>query len=183
MKSKLLPYLLFLLILLNGILIFMLVKKPRIADSVNVKNGWERTLGKLFIILCRNRKGVLLTYLVITIITLIGASRIKFDYFLMQDLGEGQPLMKELRYFQKQFGGIRPFELAIIPQNEYLITDFEVMQEVEKLEDFLKHEAPVIVRRTVEDYCARHFGTLAKDILTAELRRLADEKARLLVDG
>ena len=39
MKSKLLPILLFLLILLNGVLIFMLVKKPH----ENRKNGPERS--------------------------------------------------------------------------------------------------------------------------------------------
>ncbi len=38
------------------------------------------------------------------------------------------------------------------------------------------------VRQAVEDYCERHFRSLAIEVITAELRRLADEKARHLVD-
>ena len=42
---------------------------------------------------------------------------------------------------------------------------------------------PSWVRQAVEDYCERHFKSLAREVITAELRRLADEKARHLVDN
>lgn len=120
--------------------IFLNIKKPRITNSTKVQNAWELRLGKLFIRLCRNQKTVLGVYFIITILCLVGASRIKFDYFLMQDLGEDQPLMQELRFFQEQFGGIRPFELAIMPNGDRKITDYEVIQEIDKIENFLKAE-------------------------------------------
>jgi CheY-like chemotaxis protein len=53
----------------------------------------------------------------------------------------------------------------------------------ERLEDFIGAEAPVIVRRAIEAYCEKHFAEIARSVLTAELRRLADEKSRLLVDS
>ncbi len=117
--------------------IFMLLKKPVIVNAKRVQNQWERGLGKLFLWLCRNRKKVLLTYFFITLISIYGATKIQFDYFLMQDLSEEQPLMKEMRFFQKNFGGIRPFELAVIPKGERKLTDYEVMREMEKLENYL----------------------------------------------
>lgn len=117
--------------------IFLLIKKPKITDTTKVQNAWEQTLGRLFVKLCRNRVKVLVAYGVITIACLIGASQIKFDYFLMQDLGEEQPLMEELRFFQKQFGGIRPFEIAIIPAEGKEVTDYDVMVETEKMEKYL----------------------------------------------
>ena len=40
-----------------------------------------------------------------------------------------------------------------------------------------------LVRESVEDFCSRHFSGLAREIITAELRRLADERARHLVDN
>jgi len=52
-----------------------------------------------------------------------------------------------------------------------------------RLQGFLEEEAPALFRKVIEDYCARHFNKLAREILTTELRRLADEKARLLVDS
>ncbi|MBM4253865.1 MAG: response regulator [Deltaproteobacteria bacterium] len=44
-------------------------------------------------------------------------------------------------------------------------------------------QMPTWVRQAVEDYCERHFKSLAREVLTSELRRLADEKARHLVDN
>ncbi|MBM4252860.1 MAG: response regulator [Deltaproteobacteria bacterium] len=44
-------------------------------------------------------------------------------------------------------------------------------------------QMPAWVRQAVEDYCERHFKSLAREVLTSELRRLADEKARHLVDN
>lgn len=38
------------------------------------------------------------------------------------------------------------------------------------------------VRKAVEEYCAKNFRSLAIEVITAELRRLAEEKARHLVD-
>lgn len=120
--------------------IFLNIKKPKITDSTKVQNAWERGLGKFFLKLCRNQKAVLVFYSIITVVCIVGASRIKFDYFLMQDLGEDQPLMQDLRYFQKQFGGIRPFELAIIPAEGKQVNDYDVILEIEKLEKYLKEE-------------------------------------------
>ena len=120
--------------------IFLNIKKPKITDSTKVQNAWERGLGKFFIKLCRNQKTVLVAYSILTIICFVGASQIKFDYFLMQDLGEDQPLMKDLRYFQKQFGGIRPFEMAVIPAEGKEVTDYDVIREIEKLEVYLNTE-------------------------------------------
>src|SRR5690606_37256068 len=53
----------------------------------------------------------------------------------------------------------------------------------ERLDEFINAEAPVIVRKAIESYCEKHFAEIARAVLTAELRRLADEKARLLVDS
>jgi hypothetical protein len=47
----------------------------------------------------------------------------------------------------------------------------------------LTRDLPELVRRVVEDYCDRHFKSLAREFIASELRRLADEKARHLVDN
>lgn len=44
-------------------------------------------------------------------------------------------------------------------------------------------EIASMVRDAVFDYCDRHFKALAKDVITAEVRRLMDQKARHLVDN
>ena len=50
------------------------------------------------------------------------------------------------------------------------------------MESLVRDELPILVDRAVERYCAEHFRGIAREVLTAELRRLAEEKARYLVD-
>jgi hypothetical protein len=50
------------------------------------------------------------------------------------------------------------------------------------VEAFVLNELPPLVDRAVERYCIEHFKHVAREALTAELRRLAEEKARFLVD-
>ncbi len=47
----------------------------------------------------------------------------------------------------------------------------------------LTKDLPAWVRIAVEDYCERHFKSLAREVIASELRRLADDKARHLVDN
>jgi CheY-like chemotaxis protein len=52
----------------------------------------------------------------------------------------------------------------------------------EELVRRLEAQLPALVREAVEAYCERHFKSLAREVIAAELRRLADDKARHLVD-
>ena len=38
------------------------------------------------------------------------------------------------------------------------------------------------IRKAVEDYCKKHFATIAREVLTSELRKLAEERSRHLMD-
>ncbi len=46
-----------------------------------------------------------------------------------------------------------------------------------------RQELAILVRQAVEDYCSRHFSALAREIITAEIRRLTEERSRHLVDN
>jgi len=56
----------------------------------------------------------------------------------------------------------------------------EVRSEIER---FVRQELHQLVSKLLNEYCAEHFDQLAREVIQAELRRLADEKARHLVDG
>lgn len=49
-------------------------------------------------------------------------------------------------------------------------------------EELIRRELPGLVERAVSRYCAENFKEIAKEVITQELRRLADEKARYLLD-
>lgn len=50
------------------------------------------------------------------------------------------------------------------------------------LRPLLREELGRMVAEAVDEYCDKHFPGVARDVITAEIRRLADEKTRHLVD-
>lgn len=50
------------------------------------------------------------------------------------------------------------------------------------VEPFLREELAALVRQTVLDYCDRHFSQVAREIISEEIKKLTEEKARLLID-
>ena len=46
----------------------------------------------------------------------------------------------------------------------------------------IRDELAVMVRKAVEEYCVANFGSLAREVVLAEIRRLAEDKARHLTD-
>lgn len=55
--------------------------------------------------------------------------------------------------------------------------------ELAELLDLIRGELPALVSLAVKEYCDKHFAALAREVIMGELRRLADEKARHLVDN
>ena len=53
---------------------------------------------------------------------------------------------------------------------------------IQLIEEVVGDELRQIVSDRVVEYCNSHFKSLAREVITEELRRLADEKARYLVD-
>jgi CheY-like chemotaxis protein len=51
-----------------------------------------------------------------------------------------------------------------------------------KILPLLKEELAELVQVYVQEYCEKHFKTLAREILTGELHKLADERARLSME-
>ena len=50
------------------------------------------------------------------------------------------------------------------------------------LEPMLQEEMEKIVRVAVEDYCRKHFASIARDLIQRELDRLTQDRSRLLMD-
>ncbi|MEX2379278.1 MAG: MMPL family transporter, partial [Vicingaceae bacterium] len=45
--------------------------------------------------------------------------------------------MQDLRFFQSNYGGIRPFEMAILPKGSLKVNDYRVLKEIDKLSVYL----------------------------------------------
>ncbi len=121
---------------LPSILLFM--KKPAIAYKEGNRLLWKKPLHKLFILVIRNRFAVLGIAAIVTGISIYGVSQLRINTFLLEDIRDNDPLKKDFVFFDQHFGGSRPFEMAVIVKDSsYNIYSREVLDEIQKLENFL----------------------------------------------
>ena len=103
---------------------------------------WKKLYGAIDVI-TQKRKGVVMAVLFLTIIICtIGIFRINTNTKIEKMLPIGADVTNDFYFFEKNFSGFRPFEIAVIAQNGKTVDDFEVVQEMAKVEArLLKYEA------------------------------------------
>ena len=121
---------------LPALLIF--TKPPKIADTSLTDTMWYRILHKLFRALIRKRKLVFALFGITAVISCIGLSMIKADYFLLEDISKRSQVRQDYDYFDQEFMGLRPFELAVtVKDPSKNLYDYDVLREMDKVETYL----------------------------------------------
>lgn len=117
-----------------------LFPSPLFIAEKRSENVWLRHLRRWFIFVLRKRKIILAIYTIICVVSLIGLSFMKTNNYLMDDLRADEPLKQDFNYLDKHYGGIRPFEVAVILKDSSMnLWDLEVLQEMEKVENYLEN--------------------------------------------
>ncbi len=66
-----------------------------------------------------------------------GISLITTNYNISDSLPRKERVTEDFLYFEREFAGFRPLEFAIEARKDYMANDFEVLQQVNKLEEYL----------------------------------------------
>lgn len=99
----------------------------------------------------RNARRIFLGTLAIGIICLWGISKINTNYHLKSNLPRNQKITTDFLFFENKFSGFRPVEFAVFAQNGHKADDFEVLKEMDKLENHLHTYPPVKTVVSVND--------------------------------
>ncbi|OOG71199.1 RND family transporter [Algoriphagus sp. A40] len=92
-------------------------------------------LHTLFSQIILKRKVILLGFLGLTVISLGLGTQLKVNGYLLDNLPHDHPIQQDISYFDEQFGGSNPLEIYLEAGNDSVsLLDFEVLQEIEKLE-------------------------------------------------
>jgi uncharacterized protein len=104
-------------------------------------NKTHRFLKSLFFIIFRNQKVILLLSAAVVILSVIGITKIRVNNILLEDLSDKVKLKQDFNFFDKNYSGVRPFELSVVLKDSTRsVWDYEVMQALNKLEEFIKTE-------------------------------------------
>ena len=116
----------------------VLVKAPKVSLKKNTETIWYKILHPSFLWMLRKRKTLAISFTILLGISLYGSTLVIADYYLLEDLKKDNPLRQDYHYFDQEFMGLRPFELAIeVKGEDSKITDYEVLSEINKVEEYL----------------------------------------------
>jgi hydrophobe/amphiphile efflux-3 (HAE3) family protein len=119
----------------------MLVLFP-VKRKENDKDDHERLdkgMQKLFRWVIRNGKMVGVCTVIVMLFSLFGLTRLKSNQAILEDLPNKETLKKDLMFFEKNYGGVRPLEIAInVKDPSKSIWDYKILRQIDLMEHFIE---------------------------------------------
>ncbi len=119
----------------------ILLHKPLLLPAKKGRGFWDQKLEKSFYWVKDRQNAILWASGLVLILGILGASYIKLNTHILQDLRPGHKLKKDFAFLSENFGGVRPFEMAVSLQDTQLtIFSPSVLRELEQVDRFLTAE-------------------------------------------
>lgn len=99
---------------------------------------WTRVMQSIYTITRDKSRYVLAAVVIFVAICVFGALRITTNNQIAGLLPRGAKITSDFGFFEREFGGFRPFELAITVQKPYTADSFRVVQAIDRIETQLK---------------------------------------------
>jgi uncharacterized protein len=118
--------------------LLVLTDPAKLLPSTTRTSPWDNRLPRLFLWTIRRRRAILWSFGLICVLSIVGASRIKVNNYLLEDLPKNDPLKKGFVWFEERFGGVRPFEMEIaLADSTASIWDLNVLHQIEQVQNHL----------------------------------------------
>jgi len=82
-------------------------------------------------------KLIYISTLAITLISVIGVLKINVNGYVVDDLPQNSPIIRDLKFFEKNFEGILPLEVSIDTRKKNGILNLSTIKKVDKMEDMI----------------------------------------------
>jgi len=117
-----------------------ILPEPKPQGKSVMDRFWNRLLPKFLSVVLERRKLVLVLFGVITAVSILGISKVQINTKLIDDLRDDDPMKLDFVFFEENFSGARPFELAVFLEGSHeSFLEKEVLIEVDKVTTYL-HE-------------------------------------------
>lgn len=152
-------------------MLLTLFRKEQIIKLGATHDFWEKLMAKTYIFTRDQSKLITRVSLAFVLICFVGIALISTDYNIAGNLPRGKKITEDFYFFEREMAGFRPMELALTAKSGYLATDFEVVREIDKVEQHLQTLPPVQVLGSISTmYRAVHdlFGNGTEDFPETE---------------
>lgn len=99
---------------------------------------WEESMRRVYRYTLRRPREIIMGTLLVVLLSIFGLTIISTNYNITSNLPRGAKITNDFLFFDDQLAGFRPMEFAIFTQGDYEVRDFEVIQEINKLENYLR---------------------------------------------
>ncbi len=119
--------------------LLVLMKRPKLGDESSLKASfWNKRIFNGMLWFLTNRSKIVIIAVMFGVVSLIGMFNIEVNNFFLDDLNQRSELKQDLNFFEDNFDGIRPYELAIVMKDESKnILSEDVMRDLEKIENYV----------------------------------------------
>ncbi len=116
----------------------VVIKKSKKDES------WDKLTMGFLIFGIRNQRMIITVALFFILICVFGIAQLQINAELLDDLPEGHRARNNFEYFDDQFSGTKPWQLALLTADSgKSIYTIKALKEIEKIEEHLEYEYPV----------------------------------------
>ncbi len=99
---------------------------------------WEIYLDRLYHFVKRNPWPIVGGTVALLILCGVGISKVSFNTYLLDDISKNDPAKVSMEFFENNFYGSRPLEMAIMPKEGHRLLDIDVLQDIDTLQKYLR---------------------------------------------
>ncbi len=103
-------------------------------------NKTYNVMRKVLFWIFRNQKTIIITTCVLVALSIVGVYKIKVNNILLEDLSDSVKIKQDFMFFDAHYSGARPLELAVEIKNNKTVWDYDVMRQLNEVDEFLKKE-------------------------------------------
>ncbi|MFT6993791.1 MAG: putative RND superfamily exporter protein [Maribacter sp.] len=113
------------------------IPKKRLLGQKSVSKKWVAYLLGINVFTKNNPNTIMMGTVIFALLCIYGVSRITTNQEFKQTLPKESKIAADFNFFQENYAGFRPLEIAILAKTGYKVTDYSVALEIEKLTNHL----------------------------------------------
>ncbi len=123
--------------------ILSLFKVDQVIQLDNRVSFWKPLMEWFYDITKKYPTRIFIGIIVCILACFYGMSLVTTNYSIRGNLPRGEKITEDYIFFENNYGGFRPFEIAVTAQDTFMARDYKVLQEIDKVEQYLKQHAAV----------------------------------------
>jgi uncharacterized protein len=114
------------------------IRIPKLRLESETSGFWNKRLHQLLLWIFSHQKWIAGGTILFILVALFGIFKLQMNNFLIEGLTRNDELRKDFDFFEKQYSGVRPFELLITPRDTtHSVMGVAELRALDKLDKFL----------------------------------------------